>query len=264
VRQRWLGERRGVLVGDLLAKRKGWKVGDRVVLSGTIFPGDWEFTISGFYTAARKSVDRNTFWFHWNYLNDSVPEVRKDQIGWIAVRVDDPRKTAETAVSIDKVFDVRDVQTLSQSERAFNVSFLAAFSSILTTIDVASLLILFILALIVGLVIYLGVRERTSEYGVMKAIGFQPSHVLSVVLGEAAALGLLGGLVGTGLSTLAIGGLGPALEEMMPGFFPYFRVQWGNVAIALAAATALGTLAGVLPARRALRMKVVDALRRLD
>src|SRR5262245_49767983 len=91
----WKQNRKGALVGDAIAKKLGWKVGDRVTLRGTIYPGDWEFVISGIYTATKASVDRSTFYFHWNYLNDSTVNRRKDQIGWIAARIDNAGKSGQ-------------------------------------------------------------------------------------------------------------------------------------------------------------------------
>src|SRR5204862_7217351 len=95
--QRWREDKKGAIVGDVLARKMNLKVGDRITLQGAIYPGDWEFNIDGIYTTTRKSVDRSSFFFHWSYLNDALPETRRDQIGWIASRIDDPGKTAEIA-----------------------------------------------------------------------------------------------------------------------------------------------------------------------
>jgi putative ABC transport system permease protein len=261
--ERYNADRRAAIVGDQLLKRKNWKVGDKVVLAGTIYPGDHEFTIAGTYTALRKSIDRSSFWFHWGYLNDIAPDKMKDQIGWVAVRVKDESRVAETAAAIDKMFDDRDTQTASQSERAFNLSFMAAFAAILTALDIVSLAILVVMALILGNTIAMGVRERTSEYGTLRAIGFLPRHLVMLVLGEAVTLGLLGGLVGLGLSWPLVNGLGQYLEENMAGFFPYFRMPAETGAMAVVLAVLLGALGGLLPARRAFKLNIVSALRRV-
>jgi putative ABC transport system permease protein len=264
VKERCLAAGKGAVVGDVLARKLGWKVGDKVILSGTIYPGDWEFHILGVYSATRMSLDRSTFFFDWHYLNDSVPERRKDQIGWIITRVDDPARTAEVSAAIDKLFEDRDVQTLSMSERAMNVSFLGMISAVLRAVDIVSLVILGIMMLILGNTIAMGVRERTNEYGVMRAIGFLPRHVAIFVLGEAVTIGFVGGGLGLALSyPLVERGLGRWLEENMGSFFPYFRVTPGTALTALALAIALGLVAALLPAYRAARLDVVDALRRV-
>ena len=261
----WKQDRKGAIVGDQLAKKKGWKVGDRVTLQGTIFPGQWEFRIAGIYTATRKSVDRSTLWFHWNYLNDSVPERLKDQVGWIASKVNDPTRVADISKAIDKVFDERDVQTLSMSERAMNTSFLGMLSAVLNAVDVVSIVILLIMMLILGNTIAMGVRERTSEYGVLRAIGFLPRHLATFVLCEALFVGFLGGAVGLALAyPLVEQGMGRWIEENMGAFFPYFRVPLTTAALALGLAVGLALLASVIPAYRAAKLNVISALRRLD
>ena len=114
---RWLARSRGAIVGDVLASKLGVKVGDKVTLTGTIYPGDWEFNIDGIYQATRKSIDRSQFLFHWDYLNESVPERRKDQVGWIISRIDHPESAANITAAIDKIFDEKDVQTLHERAR---------------------------------------------------------------------------------------------------------------------------------------------------
>ena len=260
----WKQDRRGALVGDALAKKKGWKVGDKVTLRGTIYPGDWEFHIAGIYTSKRASVDRSTLWFHWKYLNDSVVARRKDQIGWVVARVADPGQSAAVCRAIDQKFSERDIQTLSMSERAMQASFLGMLSAILRAIDVVSVVILLIMMLILGNTIAMGVRDRTGEYGVLRAIGFVPRHIVIFVVGEALVIGLLGGLIGLGLSyPLVQNGLGRFLEENMGAIFPYFRVQPALAALSMGLALGASLLASAIPAYRASKLKVVDSLRRV-
>jgi putative ABC transport system permease protein len=260
----WKQNRRGALVGDQLAKKFGWKVGDQVTLRGTIYPGDWQFEISGIYTATRATVDRSSFWFHWKYLNESQPPARQDQIGWISARINDPARSAEICRAIDTKFDDRDVQTLCMSERAMQASFLGMMSAVLKAIDVVSIVILLIMTLIIGNTIAMGVRERTTEYGTLRAIGFVPKHIVLFVLGESLATGALGGALGLLLSyPLVEKGLGRFLEENMGAFFPYFRIQPMTAITAFLAALALSALAAALPAYGTTRLKTVDALRRV-
>jgi putative ABC transport system permease protein len=261
----WKQNRRGALVGDQLATKFGWKPGDKVVLQGTIFPGMWEFEVSGIYTSQRKSVDRATFWFHWDYLNESPQTRQKDQIGWIVSRIDDAGRSAAVAKAIDARFDDRDIQTLSMSEKAMQQSFLGMFSAILKAVDVVSIAILVIILLVLGNTIAMAVRERTGEYGCLRAIGFQPRHIAIFVTGEALVIGVLGGLLGIGLAHLFINVVvGPALEENMGGMFPYFRIPPEVAVIAVGLATALAGLAAIIPAYRAARLDVVTALRTVE
>jgi putative ABC transport system permease protein len=151
------------------------------------------------------------------------------------------------------------------SERAFQTSFLAGFSAILTAIDVVSLVILVIMTLILGNTIAMGARERTNEYGVMRAIGFLPRHIAIYVIGEGLVTGIVGGLVGLGLSyPLIQQGFGRFIEENFGAFFAYFRISGATALAALLFAAALGGIAALLPALRASRIHVVDALRRVN
>jgi putative ABC transport system permease protein len=260
----WKSNKRGAIIGDVLARKFGWKVGQKVTLMGTIYPGDWEFEISGIYQATARSVDRSSFFFHWEYLNDSLRAEDKDHVGWVASRVDDPKKVPQIAKTIDKMFDERDTQTVTMSEKAMQQSFLGMFSTILKALNVVSVVILLIMMLIIGNTIAMGVRERTNEYGMMRAIGFRPGHIAGFVLGESAFVGLLGGLIGLGLGVMFVNfGIGKFLEENMGGMFPFFRVAPVTAMIAVGGAIVLGAVAGLLPATRAARLDVVQSIRKI-
>jgi putative ABC transport system permease protein len=260
----WRANRRGAIVGDVLAKKLGVKPGDKYTLQGTIFPGDWEFTIDGIYVATAKSVDRSQFIFHWSLLNESVPERQRDLVGWIISRTDNPSRSADLSASIDKVFDEKDVQTTTMSERAMNNSFMAMFSAILTALDFVSIIILLIMMLILGNTIAMGVRERTREYGVLRALGFSPGHVRTFVMGEALTVSVLAGVVGVGLAYPIVQlGMGRWIEENLGGFFPYFRMSPGTAAVGVLLSIALGTVSAIIPAIQASKLTIVDSLRRV-
>ncbi len=258
----WKKERTGVIVGDVLAKKFNWKVGDRIVLRGTLLPGEWEFRVSGIYTATRKSVDRSTFAFHWAYYNERAPKAMQDQIGWVVARLKDPRQAATACAAIDKHFDDREIQTLSQSEREFNTSFLGMLAEVLKAIDVVSVAILVIMMMILGNTIAMGVRERRGEHGILRAIGFAPGQIAAMILVEATLVGLLAGAVGLGLSYPFIEqGMGKWIEENMGAFFPFFRIERKTALFALAAPAVLSLVAAIPAVLGALRAKVVDTLR---
>jgi len=263
-REAWLADRKGAIVGDVLAKKLGVKVGDRITLSGTIYPGDWQFTVDGIYKATRKSIDRSQFMFHWDYLNESIPERRRDQIGWITTRIDEPSRGAAISAEIDRIFDEKDVQTATMSERAMNLSFMAMLSALLKALDIVSAIILLIMMMILGNTVAMAVRERTREYGVLRAVGFSPRHIGIFIVGEAVTVGLLSGFVGLALAYPIVElGMGRFLEENMGGMFPYFRIEISTMIAAVFLAVALSTLAAVLPAYQASKLSVTDALRRV-
>jgi putative ABC transport system permease protein len=263
-KQAWLADRRGALIGDALAKKKHWKVGDKITLAGSIYPGNWDFNVSGIYTTTTTNVDRSTVWFHWDYMNESLPERRKDLVGWIVTNISDPGASGRISKEVDAKFEDRDLQTITMSEAALNQSFLGMFSAILKAIDLVSVVMIAIMGLIVGNTIAMGVRERTNEYGVLRAIGFLPKHVAQFVLGEALVIGIVGGLVGLGLGYPFVNlGVGRFLEENMGQMFPQFRVQPQIAAMAFGLALVLAVVSAILPARRAAALQVVDSLRRV-
>lgn len=260
----WKQDRQGAIIGASLAKQFGWKVGDEVTLTGTIYSGEWKFRISGIYTAARRSVDQAQFLFHWDYMNESLPAGRKDQIGWITTSIEDASRGASIGTAIDKAFEEREIQTQTMSERALNSQFIGAASAILTALDVVSIVILVIMMLILGNTIAMGVRERTREYGVLLALGFRPGHIVSFVIGESVTVGFLGGLAGLALSyPIVQQGMGRWLEENMGSWFPYFRIPALVSLGAIGIAVMLGLVAALIPAWRASKLDAVEALRRL-
>jgi putative ABC transport system permease protein len=262
--QAWKDNRRGAIIGDALAQQFDWDVGDVVTLEGTIYPGEWQFEISGIYTATERSIDRTQFLFHWDYLNESIPEDRREEIGWIISAVDDPSKSPDIIAAVDAVFDEMDIQTRTMTEKAMQMEFLAGFGALFTALDVVSVVILFIMMLILGNTIAMGVRERTNEYGVLLALGFRPRHIAGFVVGEALTVGMLGGVLGLALGYPLIEyGMGRWLEENMGSFFPYFRIPTDVVVMALLISAALAMFASIIPALRASRLNVIEALRRL-
>jgi putative ABC transport system permease protein len=260
---KFMQDRRGALVGATLAKQFGWKIGDHIVLQGTIFPGQWEFDIDAIYTATRKSFDMSSMYFHWDYLNQSIPEIQREQVGWIASKVPDAGSAATVARRIDQLFDPRDIQTLSMSERAMNTSFMGMISTMLNAMQLVSFVILLIMMLVLGNTIAMGVRERTHEYGVLRAIGFLPKHLSVFVVGEAAVLGVIGGGLGVAIGVPLINeAVGRYMEERFTGLFPYFRVLERDVVIAMVLSIVLSVVAAAFPAYQAGKLHVTDALRK--
>jgi putative ABC transport system permease protein len=262
---RWLEDRQGAIIGSTLARQLKLKVGDRFTLQGTIYPGDWVVNIDGIYTASRKSIDQSSMFFHWDYMNEAMPSSRRDKVGWVVSRVDDPGKGADVSAAIDRIFDQFDQQTLTMSERQMNLSFMGMFSAIMKAINIVSVIILLILVMILANTIAMGVRERTSEYGALRALGFMPRHIRLFILGEAATLGIAAGLLGIGLAVpLVNGGMSRFIEENMGGMFPYFRVDTLTIVLALGLSLVLGLASGAVPALQAGKLSVVNALRRVE
>jgi putative ABC transport system permease protein len=265
VLEAWKRTKDGVIVGDRLAKKLGVEVGDRMTLEGTFYPGFWDFLVVGVYTAPeRSSVDRSSFFFRWEYKNDGVLPDQKDRIGWIFTRIDDPSRSAAIARSIDALFEDDETQTLTMSERAANNSALGAVSAVMTALNVISLFLLVIMMLVLGNTVAMGVRERTAEYGMLRALGFGPGHVRRLIVAEALAVACFSGVMGLAVAFPIVDlGIGRWLEENMGKFFPVFRVTPGTAALALGATLAIGAASASVPALLAGRSSVTNALRRL-
>jgi putative ABC transport system permease protein len=264
----FMKDRSAAIVGDRLAEKLHWSVGDTVSLDSGIYPtkdgGPWTFKIAGIYTTSSRAFDRLSFFFHWDRMNDELPANRQNEVGWIVSRAADPTHATQVGAQIDKIFEDRDTQTLTQDERSFFQSFMGMFSAVLRALDIVSAVILLIMTLILGNTIAMGVRERTNEYGVLKAIGFRPVHIAMFIMSEAALVALLGGVFGLLLSyPLVEKGLGGFLTSQMPQFFRHFGIPPSVVGMALALAVGLGLFAAAIPAVRASRLKVTDALRRV-
>jgi putative ABC transport system permease protein len=262
----WKQTRDGAIIGDNLAKTFGVKVGDKIVVNSDIYPGDWELKVVGIYQPLRRTVDRSTLVFRWDYFNDDPRAAfSKDTVGWMVARIDGAGHSADIAKAIDQKFDDKDDQTLTMSEHEFQMQFLGGFSAVLKAFNIIAVVILLIMLLILANTIAMSVRERTHEYGVLRAIGFSPAYIRGSVVGESVLVALTGGLLGV-LITLGLinGVLGPFVEENMANMFPYFHVPGSVVEQSLALAVVLGVLAGIIPAVLATRRKVTDALRRLD
>lgn len=266
-REAWLHDRAGAIVGDALAARFGWKLGDRVILESAIFPSDaehpWAFTIRGIYGARGQSMDRSTMLVRWDYVDERLPHWGQGQVGWLISRADAPEHAADVAAAIDRAFEDGEAPTISQDEGSFRTSVLAGAAALLQVLDLLSAATLGLLTLIIANTIAMGARERTREYAVLRAIGFRPRHVASLVVGEGLALGAAGSALGVlGAAALLAAGLGRWLEERTLSFFPYLRVGATLAIAAVAAGGVLGALAGALPAWRSSRLAAVEALRR--
>jgi putative ABC transport system permease protein len=260
----WLAKRDGAIVGDVLARRLGVKVGDRFTLKGTVYPGDWQLEVSAIYTAGRRGVNRTQLFLHWDYLNDSIPPARRDQIGWTVAKIDGAERGPEVSAAIDRIFDDKDVQTATMSERAMALSILATLSALVDALGVASFIILLIVALILGNAIAMGVRERTREYGLLRVLGFSPLRIGLFVVAEAASMGMLASGLGIALSyPLVELGLGRMLEENMGNIFPSFRIGAERMLLASLLVVGLSVVASLAPAYRAWKLPAIDALRRV-
>ncbi|MFI5183832.1 MAG: ABC transporter permease [Vicinamibacteria bacterium] len=254
----FLADRAGCVVGAATAERFGWKVGDRIPLQGTIFPGAWEFNVRGIYKGTRPQDDTTQLWLHKEYLDEKGPSYWKGIVGWYVVRIADPSTAAAMAKTIDATFANSAWETRTQTEQAFAGAFVQQMGNIELLILVVGGVVFFTLLLVAGNTMAIAVRERTAELAVLKAVGFSDGFTLLVVLAESLLVACVGGGLGILLAKAFTTGRDPT-----GGFLPAFYIAPGGVVLGFALAAAVGLAAGAIPALSAMRLRVVDGLRRV-
>jgi putative ABC transport system permease protein len=253
----FLADRQGLVAGKALADRFHWKVGDRIPIKGAGYPGDWEFNLHAIYTGKRPNDDLTQFWFHWDYLNEKGPDWAKGIVGWYVVRLEPGANGLDVTRAIDGRFANSPWETRTQTESEFNQAFVKQMGNIQFLLLSIGSVVFFTLLLVTGNTMAMSVRERTGELAVLKTVGFTDGFVLLLVLVESVLMAAVGGGLGIGLAkalTLA----GDPTNGMLPGFY---LAPLGVVAGIVLALT-VGFLAGLIPAWSAMRLQVVEALRR--
>jgi len=254
-------DRQGAIVGGTLAKRFGWKIGDRIPVKNALYgpTKTWDFNIDGIYTNKNTGGDESQFWLQWDYFHENIPDVIKSMIGWYVVKLDSPDDSVRVAAAIDSGFANSSTETKTETESAFQAGFAKQLGNIEFLILTIGGVVFFTLLLVTGNTMAISVRERTGELAVLKAIGYPDRFVLFFVLSEALVIALIGGLIGLGLAVLAIPVVGAALNGLLPPLLLSVSV----LSLGLAFAVFVGAASGFLPGIGAMRLRVVDALRRV-
>jgi len=250
-------DKEGAIVGEALAERFKWKLGDRIPIKGTIFAGTWEFNIRGIYHGRRVQDDTTQFWFRWDYL-DERKGFTKGMVGWYTVRIANPDDAVRLVKAIDENFANSPFETKTDTEKAFAASFVKQMGNIQLLILTVGSVVFFTLLLVTGNTMAIAVRERTRELAVLKAVGFSDRFVLALVIVETMIVAAVGGGVGLGLAKLFT-----LRGDPTGGLLPFFYLAPEDIAVGLLLALGVGLAAGVLPALSASRLRVVDALRRV-
>jgi putative ABC transport system permease protein len=249
------------VVGAGLAKRFGWKIGDHIPIKNSLFggPATWDFNIDGIYHGKRPQDDESQFWFQWDYFEERMPQSFKGNVGWYILRLDQPDDAPRVAKVIDDMFANSPYETKTETESAFAAGWAKQFGNIEFLILSIWAVVFFTLLLVTGNTMAISVRERTGELAVLKAIGFTDRSVLFFVLGEALLIALFGGLIGLALAIFAV----PLLATALNGLLPPLILSYTLLAAGLGFALIVGAASGLLPGIGAMRLRVVDALRRV-
>jgi putative ABC transport system permease protein len=261
-RQAWVADRTGAIAGRALADRFGWKVGDRIPIQGTIWRRKdgsklWEFTLDGIYEPGEEGIDDTQFFFQYDFL-DEARQFGEGLVGWYVVRIADPQHADAIAEAIDAEFANSPTETKTATEKAFVQAFANQIGDIGTIVTAILAAVFFTMLLVAGNTMAQAVRERTGELAVLKTVGFTDGKVLGLVLAESLAVAALGGALGLAVGWVVVAGVASELGAFLPTLYARPRdLALGAVLVAF-----VGVAAGILPALQAMRLEVVQALRR--
>lgn len=257
----WLADRQGAIVGRATAEKYGWKIGDRIPIQATIWTksdgsSNWEFNLAGIYTGAEQGTDETQFFFHYKYF-DEARQFAQGQVGWYVIRIANASKAAELAATLDQLFANSPAETRTSTEKAFVQAFANQVGNIALIVRSIIAMAFFVILLVTANTMAESVRERTGELAVLKTLGFTDLRVLALVLAESSVIAGVGGLVGLGVSALIMPRIPTA--NLLPSLY----VPTASLGAGLALVAGLGLVSGLFPALRAMRLRIVDALRRV-
>lgn len=260
-RSAFLRDRKGCVVGKKLAAQYGFKIGDVIPLKGTIFPGQWEFVVRGIYEGKHATTDTSQFFFHWDYLNESLIKTtgkqRANKVGFYVVGIDNPDNAAAISRAIDNQFRNSLAETLSETEKAFQLGFVSMSEAIVVAIRVVSFVVIVIIMAVMANTMAMSARERLAEYATLKALGFGPGFLATLIFGESLLIALAGAAAGIALLFPAA----HAFSAKMGTLFPVFEIAPQTLLLQALAALAVGIVAAIAPAVRSTRVNIVDGLR---
>jgi len=253
-------DRQGAVVGRKLADKFGWKLGDQIPLRGTIYPGTWTFTVRGIWDGADAKTDEMQMLVHWGFINETIRQRyarRADAVGVYILGIDEPNNAAVIGQRVDKLFANSLAETMTETEAAFQLSFVSMSEAILVAVQAVSFIIVLIIMAVMANTMTMTARERLAEYATLKALGFSPGFVVRLLLGESLLIAAIGGVAGL-LLTLP---LAAAFRSAVGTLFPVFQVSQLTMALQLLAALGVGAVAAAWPAWRMSRIDIVAGLR---
>lgn len=259
-RAAFLRDRKGAIVGRKLANQYGFKVGDIIPIKGTIYPGQWEFVVRAIYDGRKETTNTATMFFHWDYVNEAVKKIyprRANQVGVYVVRIGQPENAALLSGAIDSQFRNSLAETLTETEKAFQLGFVSMSEAIVVAVRVVSFVVILIIMAVMANTMAMSARERLAEYATLKALGFGPGFLAALIFGESLLLAMVGCLLGIVLLFPLAGGFAKAMGTM----FPVFQVAPLTVLQQVLAALAVGLVAALVPTVRAVRVNIVEGLR---
>ena len=257
-RAAWLQDKSSAIIGRRLLDVFGWRLGQNVTLQGTIFPGEWTFTIRGVYTPSDAVLNDDMLLFHHSLFDERIG--RAGIAGWYVLEIDDPNNAATIARAIDEQFRNSSDPTKTGTEQAFNASFATMWGNVSLLMGTIGMAVVFAILLVTANAMMMSARERTGEVAVLKTIGFPDRTVFGLVMLEAGVITLSGAVTGLGAAKMLYKGT----NFNAAGFLPGFDVTRGTLLLGFGVALVLMLASGLVPALRAARVPVVQALRRVE
>jgi putative ABC transport system permease protein len=258
-REAFLSEQVACIAGKSLADKYGWKLGDVIPITGTIFPGEWRLNLRGIYKASTPDADENAIFFHWKYVNEGMPVGRKDLVGIYWLKVASPSDAPRVSAAVDAIYENSPQPTKTETEKAFQAGFIQMMGNVSFLLTILGSAIVFAILLVTLNTMMMAARERTTEIAILKTLGFSDSLVLRIVAAEAMIVSLAGGLLGCGLAFLIF----RRVDFTAGGMFPNFRVLPETVGWGLLLALGMGLASGFVPALTAARLQIASALRKV-
>jgi len=255
----FLRERKACVAGRRLCEKYGWKVGDTIILKGTVFPGTWEFVLRGIYHGRDKSTDEKQFFFRWDYRYEKLKNTSPhsaDKVGLFLIGLTDPGLAAKVSSDIDRVFKNSIAETITETEKAFQLNFVHMSETVLMIIELVSIVVLVIMSMVISNTMAMSVRERTLEYAIMKTLGFRGGAITFMVLGESLCISVAGWTLGIALSFPLV----CMIADVLGAYFPVFSLTERNILLAFAAAVVVGLISPILPACGAVSTPVAVGL----
>ena len=259
-RRAFLRDRRGAIIGRNLANRFGFKPGDVIQLQGTIFPGNWEMVIDGIFDGRDAKTDTSQLIFRRDYLNETMhvrSKAQADQVGFFVADVTDMNRVAAVSQAIDHIFQNSLAETLTETERAFQIGFVKQSEAIIVSIRIVSFVVIFIILAVMANTMAMTARERLSEYATLKALGFGPGYIARLILGESLIIAFIGGII----SIIITPPIASMIGSFIGSIFPTLVVSWTTMALQGLSAFTVGILAAIIPMRHAAGINIVDGLR---
>jgi putative ABC transport system permease protein len=252
-------ERTACIAGKDVVKKFGWKLGDVIPITGTIYPGEWHLTLRGIYSGRTEDIDENTIYFNWQYLNESMPDLRKDFVGIYWLKLGSASEAPAISDRVDAMFENSNQPTKTETEKSFQAGFISMMGNVSMLLTILGSAIIFAIVLVTVNTMMMAARERTTEIAVLKTLGFTDRLILWLVAGESLLLSLAGGLIGCGAAFVIFRNV----DFTAGGMFPNFRVMPETVGFGVLLAIGMGLLSGLVPAIQASRLQIAGALRKV-